>query len=174
MQTTINQTTSATIPPAGRDENDQPYWIVSGRRVYWPEMQKLLAASQPAVPVATGKGVEQLPAMPVVDFESPVNIEMPVTPEKGLEKVEDKAEDIGEVQAAEPTTTAGDTVTSVKQAPVQTKLTFVGDSPDIPTIASTPMSELPAKAEEMMKEPPSNAGHFLGTNIVRWLTQMIS
>lgn len=174
MQTTTNITTNATIPPAGRDENDQPYWIVNGNRVYWQEMQKLLAASQSATPVATGKGVEQLPAMPVVDFESHVSIEMPATPEAGGEKVEDKAEDQGEVVSSGPTTVAADTTPSVKQASTQTRLTFVGDSPDIPNIASTPMSELPAKAEEMMKEPPSNAGHFLGTNIVRWLTQMIS
>jgi len=173
MQATTNLTMSAAIPPAGRDDNDQPYWIVSGRRVYWPEMQKLLAASQPAVSATTGKGVEQLTTMPAVDFESTRNIETPIAPEQVGEKQEDKAEDKGESSSSEPTTAAADKDTSTKQAPAQTRLAFVGDSPDIPTVASTPMSELPAKAEEMLKEPPSNARHFLGMNIVRWLMQML-
>jgi hypothetical protein len=137
-------------------------------------MQKLLAASQPAVPVATGKGVEQLPTMSAADFESARNIEIPIASEQAGEKQEGKTEDKGESSSSEPTTTAADADANTKQAPAQTRLTFVGDSPDLPTVASIPMSELPAKAEEMLKEPPSNARHFLATSIVRWLMQMLS
>lgn len=99
--------------PAGTNENGEPYWIINDQEVSWEQMQQYIwqARQQAQASAGGGRGFEQMPAMPMPNFEAPVapetNVEKgPQSPEKSPERtaeqaVEQAAESGGRQQQAQ-------------------------------------------------------------------------
>jgi hypothetical protein len=95
--------------PAGTTENGEPYWIISGQKILWSQLQEVLWSKQ-----STGggsRGFEQMPQMPVAQFEQALELASENKPERGpemnaerkAEEQEQKAES-GDDGAAQPKT----------------------------------------------------------------------
>lgn len=162
-------TGGVTLPaPAGTDENGNPFWIISGQKLNWVQVQRLLAQhqSQQVVDVGAKGGIEALPQMPVVDL-SPDS--KPV--DQALERAAEQAEK--PKQTNQPNSDTGSAVAAVpadqNSTAKPTKPSYLGTGPKLSTVDTSNVASMANFVSNNSTQPPSHSKRFLAELLRRLL-----
>ncbi len=160
-------------PPAGSDENGNPFWITTdGQRINWQQLQQLLwqqSQSQPGSVQAaqyTGGGVERIPQqVPVQSIEAIPQI--PQAPERGPElkpeqNVETQQETASETaqESVQPTPQQAAPVQAQKREPISSS-DYFGDSQYLQRTDIDDPNSMAIFSENNKKEPDTSSNKFL-------------